>query len=298
MHGYFQESEALSNQASDDHVSSLAASGRKDCWLIVHGVAGNFYNSSLLNSISSRLLLTGADVLRMNTRGHDAISYFAVGAGSSRCGAAYEMICDGVLDIAAWVHLLWMEGYRSINLLGHSLGAVKSVLFSSQDTSPGFSEALNGFMLSRLVLLSPPRLNSEILGSDPKYANHYRENLEESQKYCQAGTPERLITVRYPQPMTVSAATYIDKYGPENNYDYHRFVENISCSTLWCFGEYEVRGPRASFRDADDLLKARLETISSHKQSLAILLGADHAYTGVRDLLCDSVIEWTKATVQ
>jgi pimeloyl-ACP methyl ester carboxylesterase len=298
LHGFYQQSS----------VSLETRGGSRECWVIVHGVAGNFYNSSLLSSISASLLGVGADVLRINTRGRDAIAYFAVGAAHARCGAAYEMICDGAVDIAAWVDAIQRQGYAKINLLGHSLGAVKSLLYASLNASLYASQSgsesglQNGSQkLSRLVLLSPPRLQFNTLKDDVKYASAYAANLAEAQEYCDAGKPETLFTIRYPQPMIVSAGTYIDKYGPASHYDYHSFIKQNACSTLcptlWAFGEYEVRGPRSSFRDADKALIEAWKSLGVKSQSLQIIPGGDHAYTGVRDLLCHSVIDWTQATV-
>ncbi|MCY2973917.1 MAG: alpha/beta fold hydrolase [Planctomycetota bacterium] len=286
LHGFYQQSpKSLDTLVSD-----------RECWLIVHGVAGNFYNSSLLSSVSGSLLSIGADVLRINTRGRDAIAYFAVGAGHSRCGSAYEMICDGAVDIAAWVDAVQRQGYEKINLLGHSLGAVKSLLYVSQ-IGPESMRKTDSQKLSRLVLLSPPRLQSDTLKDDVKYASAYAANLAEAQQLCDEGKAETLFTIRYPQPMIVSAGTYIDKYGPASHYDYHSFLGRNACPTLWAFGEHEVRGPRSSFRDADKALMEAWKSLGAKSQSLQVIRGGDHAYTGVRDLLCHSVIDWTQATV-
>jgi pimeloyl-ACP methyl ester carboxylesterase len=286
LHGFYQQSP----------ISLDKPPSSRECWLIVHGVSGNFYNSSLLSSVSASLLSIGADVLRINTRGRDAIAYFAVGAAHSRCGAAYEMICDGAVDIAAWVDAVQRQGYAKINLLGHSLGAVKSLLYSSQSV-PDETQESGDQKLSRLVLLSPPRLQFNTLKDDVKYASAYAANLAEAQQLCNAGKPETLFTIRYPQPMIVSAGTYIDKYGPASHYDYHSLLKQNACPTLWAFGEHEVRGPRASFRDADNALIEAWKSLGVKSQSLQIIPGGDHAYTGVRDLLCHSVIDWTQATV-
>ncbi len=286
LHGFYQQSPI----SLDKPLSS------RECWLIVHGVAGNFYNSSLLSSVSASLLSIGADVLRINTRGRDAIAYFAVGAAYSRCGAAYEMICDGAVDITAWFDAVQRQGYEKINLLGHSLGAVKSLLYAFQHDTE--SAPASGYQkLSRLILLSPPRLQSNTLKDDVKYASAYAANLAEAQQHCDAGKSEALFTIRYPQPMIVSAGTYIDKYGPASHYDYHSFLGRNTCPTLWAFGEHEVRGPRSSFRDADKALIEAWKSLGTKSQSLKIIPDGDHAYTGVRDLLCHSVIDWTQATV-
>jgi pimeloyl-ACP methyl ester carboxylesterase len=224
------------------------------------------------------------------------MAYFAVGSAYSRCGAAYETIADGVTDIAAWVQAAQREGYEAINLLGHSLGAVKSLLYASQFDAGALAGGQRQG-LSRLVLLSPPRLQYDTLKNDSKYAVAYAENLTDARKLCDSGKPEALITIRYPQPMIVSAGTYLDKYGPASLYDYHSLMSKTACPTLWVFGEHEVRGPRASFRDADKILHEAFQATLGLTQEIKVVSGGDHAYTGVRDLLCESVIDWTNATV-
>jgi len=295
LHGFYQRS-VVRDLLGGSNQQEISHSDR-DCWLIVHGVAGNFYNSSLLGSVAESLLANGSDVLRINTRGRDPISYVAVGSMSSRCGAAYETVSDGILDISSWFQLLLNEGYRSINLLGHSLGAVKSILFACEHPIQTDSDSLKSQTISRLVLLSPPRLQPDIIRTDTKYSATYLEDLAQARQLCEAGKPDSLLTIRYPQPMIVSASTFLDKYGSDSRYDYHRYVSLLKSPTLWCFGEHEVRGPRASFRDADNELVPQLEMLPKQTQTLKVIPSGDHAYTGVRDLLCDSVIEWTKTTV-
>jgi len=256
-------------------------SSRRFAWIVVHGVAGNFYNSSLLASISESLLDLGHDTLRINTRGRDPIAYLATPAGNTRIGAAYEMIADSRLDLMAWHVWLRSQGYSRIGLLGHSLGAIKAALVAS--------EALAN-AIDALVCVSPPRLAPEILRSDRKYAQRYLEDLENARELTADGKPETLLSIRFPQPMLISAATFLDKYGRDDPYDYIKMAERINQPSLWCFGLEEIEGPRASFRHCDKALQSVIEGTDNH--TLRVIPNADHAYTRARSELNATVSEW------
>jgi len=250
-------------------------------WIMVHGVAGNFYNSSMFASLTESLLEFGHDTCRINTRGRDPIAYFATPGGNSRVGAAYEMISDCRSDIASWVDLLKKQGYRRLGLMGHSLGAVKAALYVCS-TAP--------MDIDCMVCISPPRLVGKVLASDAKYSSNYAEDLLQAQELVEYGKPESLLSIRYPQPMLISAATFLDKYGHEDRHDYVQMASQIRIPCLWCFGDQEVRGKRASFRDCDRTLMASVGGASNH--SLAVISNADHAYTLARAELISVIRQW------
>ncbi len=265
--------------ACDENATDL--SSRPFAWIVVHGVAGNFYNSSLLGTLSESLLQIGHDALRINTRGRDPIAYIATGGGNTRMGAAYEMIADSRFDLAAWIDWMRNLGYQRIGLLGHSLGAIKVALMASEDqASP----------VDALICLSPPRLVPEILRGDPKYARRYSEDLEAAHLLVADGKPESLLSIRFPQPMLISAATFLDKYGRVDPYDYMKMASEIQLPTLWCFGAEEVEGPRASFRQCDVALRSVIEGTLNH--TLRVIPNADHAYTRARSDLKSTVCQW------
>jgi hypothetical protein len=63
-----------------------------DAVICLHGVAGNFYGSSLLESVAQMIVGRGTSVLRVNTRGHDGVSTASTDAGGRLQGAAYERV--------------------------------------------------------------------------------------------------------------------------------------------------------------------------------------------------------------
>ena len=254
-------------------------------WLMVHGVAGNFYGSSLLQALADGLLQRGEDVLRINTRGHDPVAYIPSGQGRVRVGAAYEMIADAHLDLLAWVERARALGYQQVGLLGHSLGAIKVGHFASLPTELP--------PLAFTICVSPPRLNHRILQADERYAATFHEQYQEAKERMQQGKPEALMTIRYPQPMLISAATFLDKYGGDTH-DYFGWAERIRNPCLWTFGELEVLGQRPSFRGCDAALRQALSASSNHR--VATLASADHSYNQGRGELVKLIQWWIDST--
>src|SRR5438093_261562 len=99
-----------------------------DAFCLVHGTGGNFYSSTLFDSVAEMLRGLGCAVLRVNTRGHDGISTAVTDRGGRRLGAAYEIVDECRHDLAAWTEWLQARGGAGsgarVGLVGHSLGAV------------------------------------------------------------------------------------------------------------------------------------------------------------------------------
>jgi pimeloyl-ACP methyl ester carboxylesterase len=63
----------------------------------------------------------------INTRGHDWIA--RVGNLTKFGGSAYENLDDCLLDFDGALDYLHQQGYRRFVLVGHSLGAIKSIIY-------------------------------------------------------------------------------------------------------------------------------------------------------------------------
>ncbi len=127
----------------------LAAALGIDVLLCLHGTGSNFYGSSLFAALTPRLLQAGIAVLTVNTRGHDLVS--AVSGGRRRLqGAAFELVDECRLDVAAWVDWLSQGGFSRIGLAGHSLGALKAVYSLARDEQRSISQ------VTCLLAISPP----------------------------------------------------------------------------------------------------------------------------------------------
>jgi len=257
----------------------------QSAWVLVHGVNSNFYSSSLLLDLAQRLGDSQTAVLLVNTRGHDILS-FNSGPAPVRTGSQIENIHASQLDLDAWFQFLNRAGFERVKLLGHSLGSLKSILWSLKGNRS----------LNALVAVSPPRLNTKLLLADPEKGSIFQEHLRAAMEKLDAGDPEFVLKVRFPLPMWISASAYLDKYGSGDDYDYLVMLQELRIPTLWTFGQYEVEGGSASFRNADVALRNILSSDSAgcEKHSVCVVPNADHSYRGVTAQLADCISDWVR----
>lgn len=255
----------------------------RHAWIFVHGVNSNFYSSSLILELGRLLADDDTAVLLANSRGHDILS-FNSGPKPMRLGSQIESISNCQLDLDAWIHFLSQRGIESVSLLGHSLGAIKCILWSK-----------NNMHLRALVAVSPPRLNTNLLLSDPLRGAVFLEHLSEANENCAGGNPDFVMKVRFPIPMWICAASYKDKYGSGDKYDYLAMANELAVPTLWTFGEYEVESGSANFKDADVELKKRLAVHFNglEKHTVCVISNADHNYRDAVTQLADSIRKWS-----
>lgn len=262
--------------------SSPAGAIPVDAFCLVHGTGSNFYGSTLFDGIAERLQALGCGVLRVNTRGHDGISTAVTARGGARAGAAYEVVDDCRHDLAAWMAWLARQAGPRVGLIGHSLGALKCLYAVAQEPQLG---------PACIVAVSPPRLSYSWFCSSPE-KDAFLNDFARAVLLVEQGEPGRLLEVKLPLPFAVTAAGYVEKYGPDERYNYLRFVRSVDCPTLVTFGAVEVENNMA-FRAALDEL-AEL-TGRKRSRSVTTIAGADHFYTGVRDVLFRSVESWLQS---
>jgi pimeloyl-ACP methyl ester carboxylesterase len=245
----------------------------------VHGTGGNFYASTLFDALAESSLQHGCTVLRVNTRGHDGISNAVTAKGGRRLGAAYEVVDDCRHDLAAWVDFLKDRVGPRIALVGHSLGAVKCLYASACETSP---------LVDRVVAISPPRLSYSWFCKNPEGAP-FLETYQRADALVQAGQPTTLLDVKLPLPFVITAAGYVEKYGPDERYNYLRFLVGVRCPMLITLGELEIANNMA-FRGAVEAL-AELGRRDRHID-VATIPNADHFYSQARNELVTCVADW------
>ena len=255
-----------------------------NAWILVHGVNSNYYSSGLLLDLSRSLANDDTAVLLVNTRGHDILS-FNTGSTPMRLGSQIESMPASQLDLDAWVQFLAKEGVRSVSLLGHSLGALKCILWGQKKDD----------RLKALVAVSPPRLNTELLLQDPNRGPVFSGHLKDAREKCDAGHPESVMKVRFPLPMWVCASTYADKYGSGEKYDYLALANELEVPTLWTFGQYEVENGSANFKNADSVLLERIATRPqvNATHTVCVVKNADHSYRDVTSQLADCIVRWS-----
>lgn len=250
-----------------------------DALCLLHGTGGNFYGSTLLEAFADRFLALGGAVLRVNTRGHDGVSNVATAAGGRRQGAAYEAVDECRHDVTAWLDWLREHAGPRVGLLGHSMGAVKCLYAAAHE--PDLSPA-------RVVALSPPRLSYSWFCSGPRAAE-FLDAYALAERHVAAGQPAALLDVKFPLPYLVTAAGYLDKYGPDERFNYLRFAGGVACPALFTFGSLEVAS-NVAFQEAP----AAVHELAARHPRLAVevIPGADHFYTGVRAPVVAAVERW------
>jgi pimeloyl-ACP methyl ester carboxylesterase len=237
-----------------------------DACLFVHGTGGSFYSSTLFDIVSECLVGLGCAALRVNTRGHDLMSTALTTQGGRRTGAAYEVVDECRHDIAAWLGWLEQRSFRRIALIGHSLGAVKAI----------YTLAAEPFgSVACLLAVSPPRLSFAHFSSSDR-SQEFIETYRLAQRYVQSGKSGTLMEVLVPLPFVATAGGYVEKYGPEEQYNILRHIGRVPCPTLVTFGSAELESNMA-FRGLPELI----EPIAREhgRMRVAIVPGADHFYS-------------------
>lgn len=258
-----------------DRASALAI----DAFCLVHGTGSNFYGSTLFDALAERLLELGCGVLRINTRGHDGLSTATTARGGLRQGAAFEIVADCRHDLAGWMEWLTRRAGPRLGLIGHSLGAVKCLYAVAQE--PALRPAC-------LVAISPPRLSYEAFCSGST-RDEFLGAFQRASEHVEHGNSTTLMEVKVPLPMTISAAGYLEKYGPDERYNFLKFAGGVGCPTLFTFGSVEVESI-AAFRGLPEAvaeLKKRYSNLD-----VATIAGADHFYSATRREVVETVGQW------
>jgi len=251
---------------------------RADAILCLHGAGANFYGSSLFEEIARQVSQSGIATLRANTRGHGALSLSSNQVGKRTQGAAYEIVADCVHDITAWLELLAKRGFPRIALVGHSLGAVKSLYSQANQAAAS---------VTAIAALSPPRLS--YLAFRNAMSSQFFDCISRAEELVAAGQGETLMEVRFPLPLLISAAGYVDKYGKAERYNYLRFLEQVRQPVLFTFGSAELSAGLIPFAGAPE----EIAHIPAHgPRHLEIVEGADHFYRGVEEDAAEVVKGW------
>jgi pimeloyl-ACP methyl ester carboxylesterase len=250
-----------------------------DAFLIIHGTGSNFYSPGVLETFAAHAVAAGTAVLRINTRGHDGMCSIPSRSGSVKGGATYELIQDCVHDVSAWLGWLEQNGFDSVVLVGHSMGGVKAV----------YSQAHAAHRtVQGVVGISPPRFSHERMLAHPKGAL-FRNDCEKARQFLGQGQPDQLLAVTQPLPFVATAAGYLEKYGPENRYDYVPLLSQIHCPALILLGSQSIETSPA-FAGLDSAI-SDIEAAHSHVRS-RVVPGANINYAGCMDVPYQLVAEW------
>jgi dienelactone hydrolase len=227
------------------------------------GVAGNFYGSDMFDDFSDMITDAGCAVIRTNNCGHDSVSWATGAGGRRRLGAAYGLMNDCRHHWDGWVSFAADRGFIRIGLLGHSLGAAKTIYYLGTQHDPRVRCA---------IAASPPRLSNTAFLKDAD-GEEFKGYVGVAKEKLDAGEPLALIDAALPVPFLGSAATYYDKYGPEENVNILRHISNVQVPSLAYHGTLELAAELPNF---------------SH----AIIPGGDHFATGQRPYVWGVMRDW------
>lgn len=250
-----------------------------DAAILLHGLAGNFYSSRLLQTLARQLQELGLHVLQANTRGHDGLNWTSVGGRTEAQGAAFETVDHCRHDIAGWADFLVARGCQRIALVGHSLGSIKALY--AQAYQPHSAVQCIG-------ALSASRLNYDRFLASSSQAK-FKRWIELAEQHVHHEKGRQLMLVDFPFPTFIAAEAYLDKYGPNSRYDWTRFIQKIEVPILLTFGAREVETNVAFEGILTDVeqLQASCRRLQSR-----VILDADHFYVGRRQVVSKTICNW------
>lgn len=254
-----------------------------DGCIMVHGRGGNFYGPGLFDDFGDGLLDRGCAVMRINTRGSGEVGLARTETGRLLIGSACEVVGQCREDLDTWIGAIAERGYKRIGLWGHSLGALKAIYYQARTHDP---------RVTCMVAGSPPWLAYEHFMAQPE-GPEIAAAYKKAKDLINAGRGTEIFQVAAPLRGTLSTASqYVEKYGPEDNYNILNDLPNVTCPTLVTLGTEEAK-TMAAFRGLYEKVKA----LSNRQKNLDVVLiqGADHGYTGVREETWSHIQEWFEA---
>jgi pimeloyl-ACP methyl ester carboxylesterase len=264
---------------SNERLLSTPETGSPDAAVLVHGLGGNFYSSRLLLHVAQTLCGIGVSVVIVNTRGHDMINTTAWAGKSKSAGAALEDVADAKFDVPAWVEFLVKKGHSNVLVLGHSLGAIKSLYAQAFNPHP---------KIKSIICLSATRLSHSKLIDAPQGEN-FRQTFTRCERLVGDGQGETPVQVTFPYPTWMTPQCYVDKYGPAESFNWLSFIDRVDVPTLLLFGQKELDNDLAFVG-----IRPQLEELNQAWNSFTIgeVPEADHFYTAKFSDVDEQLVRW------
>ena len=238
--------------------------------VFVHGVAMNFYLPPLF-TFGQDLAARGFHCFVINTRGHDWIS--RAGNLTKFGGSAYEMLEDCLPDLDGALEHLARLGYRRFILIGHSLGAIKSIIYQ------GTRQRAD--VIGIVSCSAPRQFYSERAARQPGF----RELIEEAEALIAEGKGEELLTVGVgATPGIFTARTHVNKYGRDDNNDCRPYAKLLGCPLLALVGSEE---PKFFYEYAQEIVAA-----AGPNSTCKLVDGANHFYNRHTPQMIEIIYQW------
>lgn len=216
----------------------------------------NFYLPPLV-IFGQELAERGYHSFVINTRGHDWIS--RAGNLAKFGGSAYENLEDCLPDFDGALEFLKEKGYRRYVLIGHSLGAIKSIIYQGTRRR---SDVVG------IVSCSAPR---QFYSERVARQAGFREVIEKAEAMVAEGKGEELLSIGVGStPGIFTARTHVNKYGRDDNNDCRPYAKNLGCSLLAIVGSAE---PKFFYDYAQEIVAG-----VGPKGTCKLIEGANHFY--------------------
>jgi pimeloyl-ACP methyl ester carboxylesterase len=194
--------------------------------LFIHGVAMNFYLPPLA-VFGQELAKRRYHSFVINTRGHDWIS--RAGNLTRLGGSAYETVEDCVADLDAALDWLRRQHYQRFVLVGHSLGAIKSIIYQSKRQRRD---------VIGIVACSPPKqFHAERAARHPGF----HEILAHAESLVEQGKGDEVLSLSFGNGRNLfSARTLLNKFSKDNRNDLRPHAKRLGCPVLVIVGGSEA----------------------------------------------------------
>jgi pimeloyl-ACP methyl ester carboxylesterase len=241
--------------------------------VFVHGVAMNFYLPPL-SVFGQELATRGFHSFVMNTRGHDWIA--RAGNLAKFGGSAYETLEECLPDLDGTLEYLKEQGYGRFVLIGHSLGAIKSIIYQ------GTRQRAD---VAGIVSCSAPRqFYSERAARQPGF----REIIDKAEQLIADGKGEKLLSVGVgATPGIFTARTHVNKYGRDDNNDCRPYAKRLGCPLLAIVGGAE---PKFFYEYAQEIVAG-----AAPHGTCILVEGANHFYNRHTPEIIEMIFRWLTA---
>ena len=251
--------------------------GPVDAVLLIHGSRGNFYDGAT-KSMAQDLSAQGYACLPLNTNAHDTAWYNP--GGQNFKGNAFEVLENTGTDLRAGIDHLAERGYRSIGILGHSMGAVRVAYYAATHDDS---------RVAAVVPVSPVRLSYSYF-MESEDAEEFAANIETARRLIAEGNPDDVFRVEHPIPQLFSASSFLDKHGPEEKYNLIKHAHGIRVPMLTLNGSRETH---SRLRDmAQDLAAA---AVNSPKAETLMVHEGEHSLVNRTEEASAAVLKWLAA---
>jgi pimeloyl-ACP methyl ester carboxylesterase len=230
----------------------------------------NFYLPPL-SVFGQELAARGFHSFVINTRGHDWIS--RAGNLAKFGSSAYETLEECLPDLDGALDFMKQQGYGRFVLIGHSLGAIKSIIYQGTRQR---SDVVG------VVSCSAPRqFFSERVARQPGF----REVIEKAEAMIAAGDSEELLSVSVGSTLGIfTARTHVNKYGRDDRNDCRPYAKLLGCPLLAIVGSEE---PKFFHEYAQEIVAA-----AAPHGTCTLVDGANHFYNRHTPEIVEILYRW------